>query len=110
MTKAQEIDALAKFIARLPRDSYLWPWLVSVQAQVVADIRNDVAVSPSIAETRKQCDEMIIRAEFEAKRIISDAEIHARRERDEMMKFNHNLRASLANQLDSARRSLLCLA
>jgi hypothetical protein len=99
MTKAQEIEALDKFVRSLPKDSYLWPWLVQVQAEVVADIRNDVMVSPSIAATREQCDQMVLRAEGEVKAIIAKAEVDARRIETEARDESASIRSRLQEML-----------
>jgi hypothetical protein len=107
MTKAQEIDLLHEFIGKLPKDSYLWPWLVSVEAEAVADIRNDCVVSPSIAETRKRCDQMLADAANRAAQIIADAERKAEQATDNTRKWRESVRSSLASQLESARRTLL---
>lgn len=59
MTKQAEIDAITAFCARLPEDSYLKPWLREVLPFIETDIRNDVCVSPTLAETRRQCDALL---------------------------------------------------
>jgi cell division septum initiation protein DivIVA len=46
MTKQQEIAALDRFIAQLGTASYLGPWLADNREAIVADIKNDLSVSP----------------------------------------------------------------
>jgi cell division septum initiation protein DivIVA len=99
MTKAQEIEALDKFVRSLPKDSYLWPWLVQVEAEVVADIRNDVMVSPSIAATREQCEQRVLKAEGEANAIIAKAEADARRIETEAREESQSIRSRLQEML-----------
>jgi cell division septum initiation protein DivIVA len=99
MTKAQEIEALDKFVRSLPKESYLWPWLVQVQAEVVADIRNDVMVSPSVAATREQCEQMVLKATDEAKAIIAKTEADARRIETEAREESQSIRSRIQEML-----------
>lgn len=56
MSKNQELQRLDQFIASLPKDSYLRPWLEDVRPQVESEIRSDFPVSPSLFATRVDCD------------------------------------------------------
>lgn len=77
MTKSAEIDLLQGFIDRLPKDSYLWPWLVQVHAEVVADIRDDVVIAPTIARAREEYDQIVAGARTAAERILATAQTDA---------------------------------
>ena len=106
MTKSEEIDALDKFIHKLPVDSYLWPWLIGVQHEVVADIRNDFPIAPSLAETRKQCEALLAEAKAEAERILARARTEADAECDKARKYRAALVDSMLSQFDRARAAL----
>ena len=70
MTKQSELEALREFIARLPEDSYLRPWLSSVLPEIECDIRSDFVLSPSLAQTRRQCVAELADARAEAAEIV----------------------------------------
>jgi hypothetical protein len=106
MTKQQEIDALVKFTNSIPKDSYLWPWLVSVQASVVADIRNDVVVGPSIEESRRQCSQMIADAEAQATTIITEAKQKAEREEKTIREWSQSMRDGLLQVVERTRAAV----
>lgn len=90
MSKNQELQRLEQFIASLPKDSYLRPWLEDVRPQVESEIRSDFPVSPSLFATRVDCDALkettrahctalFEAAQREADRIITTARDDARR-------------------------------
>jgi cell division septum initiation protein DivIVA len=106
MTKTQEIDALVKFTNSIPKDSYLWPWLVSVQASVVADIRNDVVVGPSIEDSRKQCSQMLADAEAQADGIIREAKEKAEREQKTVREWRQAMRDGLLQVVERTRQAV----
>ena len=106
MTKQQEINALVKFTNSIPKDSYLWPWLVSVQASVVADIRNDCVVGPSIEDSRKQCSQMIADAERQASLILSDAKQAAEREQKSVREWRQSMRDGLLQVVERTRAAV----
>jgi cell division septum initiation protein DivIVA len=107
MTKQQEIDALVKFTNSIPQDSCLWPWLVQVQGQVVADIRNDFMVSPDIAQTRKDCETMLAEARQQAEQILADAQQKAEREMAQTRQWRNSQRDSLLQVIEHARQAVL---
>jgi len=53
MTKAQEIEALKKFIGTLPRETYLHEWLTAVLPHVADDIKCDII--PAFTPSARQC-------------------------------------------------------
>lgn len=79
MTKTEEIAALQQFVGSLPQNSYLWPWLTEVMGEVMADIRNDVMIAPSIRDTRQRCEAMREEARQHAEQIVSAAKAEAQR-------------------------------
>ena len=78
MTKQDELDSLDAFIASLPADTYLRPWLTQVRHEVARCIRGDIFPDVSLAETAARVIEekaAIDRYETAAKgRISSHAE------------------------------------
>jgi cell division septum initiation protein DivIVA len=98
MCKQAEIDTLEAFIERLPRASYLRPWLEDVLPQVRADIRNDFPVAPTIAETRRQADAILTAANQQATDIVAKAETEA----DRVIKQARGRFAALALQARTA--------
>jgi len=88
MCKQAEIDALTRFIESLPRQSYLRPWLEDMLPQVREDIRNDLPVSPSLTQARRDrdrlldtvrqdCEEIRQRAKQDAEQIVQRADATA---------------------------------
>jgi hypothetical protein len=59
MTKQAEIDAITAFTERLPKASYLRPWLEECLPQIRGDILNDFPVSPSLKSARIEADQII---------------------------------------------------
>lgn len=55
MTKLQEMKAFDAFIASLPTDSYLRPWLSGIRDFVETDLRNDIIPEFTPRETYAQC-------------------------------------------------------
>lgn len=106
MTKQQEIDALRKFTASLPQDSYLRPWLDDVLPQVEQDIRNDFPVSPSLSRTRQDC----VMRENECAKLCRDAREQTRRDCDTLERQAHqrcqNIRNNLINATQQAFQQL----
>lgn len=106
MTKIQEIDALVNFTNSIPKDSYLWPWLVQVQAQVVEDIRNDFIVSPNIHETRQRCSQMMADAEAQAAGIVREAKEKAEREEEKVREWRQSMRDGLLQVVERTRAAV----
>lgn len=92
MMKQQEIDALRSFTQSLPDDSYLKPWLIEVESQVVQDIHSDFMVQPTIKATNEECVRIKLQAQSDAERIIADAHAKAKVIED---KADNNLRSIL---------------
>ncbi len=55
MTKSEELAALDGFIASLPADTYLGPWLRQVRGEVERMIRSDIFPDVSLAEVAARC-------------------------------------------------------
>lgn len=55
MTKSEELAALDGFIASLPADTYLSPWLREVRGEVERMIRCDIFPDVSLAEVAARC-------------------------------------------------------
>ena len=91
MTKENEIAALAAFTTSLPADSYLRPWLESVQPLAAAAIRADLcpsvwcmdpaAAAAATAAARQDATQIVADARQEAARIVADARDAAARDR-----------------------------
>jgi hypothetical protein len=77
MTKNDEIKAISTFANSLPADTYLKPWLVSLLPEIERELTSDFIPSFSLAERKKQCDEMTSAATERAAEIISRAEKQA---------------------------------
>ena len=73
MTKSEELQAITHFTTSLPKDSYLRPWLESILPGIEAEIRCDFPVSPSLANTRIECQQLITAAKAQAQTIITQA-------------------------------------
>jgi len=74
MTKTQEIVALQNFVASLPNETYLRPWLESVFPDIERAIRNDFLIESSPTESARQCALELAQAQHKAQVIIASAE------------------------------------
>jgi len=74
MTKTHEIEALQKFRASLPHDSYLAQWLEHAEPEIIADIRNDIFPTTTPAQARAEAVATHQRATERAADLISKAE------------------------------------
>jgi cell division septum initiation protein DivIVA len=106
MTKKQELAWLDSLIVTLGPDSYLGPWLSSVKANVEQMIQSDIFPDIVPSETaatlakqkedcKKECADMISRAEFQAKRIT-----------DAATEFRDRTRAVVRRQLEEAIKTV----
>lgn len=93
MRKAEEIQMLREVAKVLGPNSYCGPWLASVADEVEYEVRSDFFPTPSIAATRKECENLKADAIAEAgmieavarekaNKIASDADDRASRIRD----------------------------
>lgn len=72
MTKAQEIHRLEAFIASLPNDTYLRPWLAAVLPEVRDALQQDILPQETVLGPAA-CYEAIAKAREEANSIIANA-------------------------------------
>ncbi len=119
MTKAEEMQRYDAFVASLPQDSYLRPWLRDIRDQVATDLRNDIIPEMTPREAYAQCiqarkeaaahirrdldrkrqDAARIIAEATAKaasitaRVEQDAEATRRELQDDIFRLRHALNA-----------------
>jgi len=82
MTKNQEIETLNAFIASLPQDSYLRPWLEYALPDIAQDIRNDVFPTATPSEARKQAMQILTLAKQDA----AETRANAQRDADKLAK------------------------
>lgn len=77
MTKRQELQRLDRFIASLPTDTYLRPWLEEERAGIEADLLNDFPVAASLAAHRRYAEDearsILDRANQSARAIVAEA-------------------------------------
>lgn len=73
MMKSEEIALLRGIAAKLGPNSYCGPWLASVADEVEQQVRSDFFPTPTLAGTRKDCEEMIALAKDKAEQIEADA-------------------------------------
>ena len=99
MTKSEEITHFEQFIASLPRDSYLRPWLESIKESVIRDIRNDFMVEKTTAEVRQEQELLIKSAREEAERIMRKAQ-------EQAAKLTQETEQRTADAVSLARRRL----
>ena len=97
MTKSEEITHFEQFIASLPRDSYLRPWLESTKESVIRDIRNDFLIEKTTAEIRQEL--LIKSAREEAERIMRKAQ-------EQAAKLTQETEQRTADAVSLARRRL----
>jgi len=95
MTKQQELKILDKAIAELGAQSYLGPWLAEVRAEVEREITSDCMPTPTLRETREQCNRLVEQQEQARQTADARAEV-----RIELAK------AKYRNILDQAASSL----
>lgn len=76
MNKQQELAALDSFIASLPPDTYLGPWLSQVRHEVESCLRSDIFPEVSLKETGARMQETIRQANANAEAIKSNAVRH----------------------------------
>lgn len=81
MTKTQEIVALQNFVASLPNETYLRPWLESIFPDIERAIRSDFLIEASPTESARQCALELAQAQHKAQVIIASAE----RERERIL-------------------------
>lgn len=79
MTKTHEMQAFDAFIASLPVDSYLHPWLSGIRDLVETDLRNDIIPDRTLSQTYQENRRIEAEARANATRIIEDAKKQAAR-------------------------------
>lgn len=100
MTKQAELEALDRFTASLPADSYLRPWLESIRPEVEHDIRCDFPIAASVKETRRQCEVMLTEARQQAAAITRQAHHEAQQIRTGAARSRDELIAQLRNAIN----------
>ena len=106
MTKQQEIEAIRGFIATLPVDSYIRPWLDNVLPEVESEIRNDFMVSPSLRATRLQCDALLADTQAQCQEMLAKAKAQFERIMKTTNDESQRVRDRLAGDLRSALRTM----
>ena len=79
MTKADEMKTLDAFIASLPQESYLRPWLETERDGIETDLRNDIIPTCRPRTVFEQCESLKKGAAENAKRLTDDANKEAAR-------------------------------
>lgn len=102
MRKSEEIAILKDAAARLGLESYCGPWLLSVIAQVEADITADHPPSPTIEATRAHCEAMLEQAKTRREEL--DGISQAKRQQFEQRA--DSIREDLGSRLRDALRQL----
>lgn len=105
MNKSEEIELLREVADKLGPNSYCGPWLASVADGVEIEIRGDFFPTPTLAGTRKDCEEMVALAKDKAEQIEADA----RTKGDKMLREVEN-RISLIKDRAVIELSLLLKA
>jgi hypothetical protein len=106
MTKQAEIDAITNFTNRLPKESYLRPWLEEILPQVRGDILNDFPVSPSLKSTRIEADKIIADTKAHCERVKAEAERQAQLAIDEAHREANRTRSNLFDNLRQCANTL----
>ncbi len=106
MTKAEEIEKLVLFARSMPRDSYLFPWLNSVIAEVESEIMSDFPVSPSLAGTRIRCEVMEKETKIYCAELVLRAQAEAKRTEDQSRELCNSIKARCWQSLKTNAREL----
>jgi len=106
MTKAEEIEKLVLFARSFPRESYLFPWLNSVVAEVENEILSDFMVSPSLANTRARCDEMVKETNRHCAELVLSAQRQAKLAEDQSRELCHAIKSRCWQSLKTNAREL----
>lgn len=77
MTKLQEMKRYDDFVASLPVDSYLRPWLTEIRDEVARDIRNDIIPYLSMKDARENANAYLAAANEGIARREENARRHA---------------------------------
>ncbi len=77
MDKATELARLDSFIATLPDDTYLKPWLRQVRGEIETLIRGDIIPYVSLKDARDQVTTMLAEAHAGISRTEENAKRHA---------------------------------
>lgn len=111
MTKDQELRALEAFIASLPQNTYLRPWLAAVLPEVRAALRQDIlpqetvigpaACYDAIAQARSQAGTIVLDAKQLAKEMLEQARLDAQEFRTASKKDAAKELRKLADKLDT---------
>jgi cell division septum initiation protein DivIVA len=100
MLKSVEISMLRAFAAKLGQNSYCGPWLNSIADEVESQLASDFFPAPTLAGTRKDCDDMLALAKDKATQIEADAQAKA----DRLMKSAEQRILDLRNRTAIAIR------
>lgn len=121
MTKAEEMQRFDAFVATLPQDSYLRPWLSSIRDEVEKDLRTDIFPTATPGETWERCRKIRKDAADHIRKIRQshDAEVsrmlsEAKEKADAIVKRAdreaEEIRSSLRSDLQQLRRSINAIA
>jgi cell division septum initiation protein DivIVA len=106
MNKSEEIQRYDEFVASLPENSYLRPWLAGIREQVAADIRNDIFPSSTPRESYENAENIRKEARETARTSIDLAKAEAERILDAAHKRAKEMQDYAESQAEATRQSL----
>ena len=107
MTKANELELLDKTIAAFGQDSYIGPWLAEIKDSLVADIRNDFAVSaPMPSEARKTASDVLASLKAEVEKTRAETVRYCKELREKADKDIQESRQFAASRLEEMARKV----
>ncbi len=104
ISKQAEMQRLDAFIASLPEDSYLRPWLTTERDAIESDLRNDTFPERRPSQVWEHCQRLKLEAETAARQVTEQAT----READSILSAARSrATASLESAASHLRKALL---